>query len=308
MRQPATRSEVVGLANERSFPTIDVHAHYLPRWFLEQLPHSIEMPQALWDLALQREQLSLLGLDKRVVCPPPFAFRYGQAPADFHTRLNDSTAEAIAASNSAFLGLASVPLSEPEQAARELERAVRDLGLPGATIGSLVADFTLDAPRLEPFWAAAEATRAVILLHPSEIPGAERMRGYHLRNLVGNPTGTALAAAHLIFGGVLDRHPHLKIILSHGGGALPGIISRLDHGYAVRPECASACGQSPSSYLTRFYYDTIIFSDDARSRLAEIVGPSRLLYGTDAPFDMSDTAGLTMADHGTAMSLFKLEG
>jgi aminocarboxymuconate-semialdehyde decarboxylase len=292
------------LGESQTQPTMDVHAHYVPQWFLEQLPHPNEMPRALSDLDLQQEQMRLLGLDHRVVCPPPFAFRYGQEPPDFYARLNDSTAEAIAARNGAFLGLASVPLAEPEQAARELDRAMRELGFPGVTIGSLVADFTLDDRRLEPFWAAAEAARAVILLHPSEIPGAERMRGYHLRNLVGNPSGTALAAAHLIFGGVLDRHPDLRVILSHGGGALPGIINRLDHGYAVRPECAAACAQKPSSYLSRLYFDTIMFSDEARSRLGEIVGTSRLLYGTDAPFDMSDTAGLAMADHGTAMSLF----
>ncbi|MDB4896952.1 MAG: aminocarboxymuconate-semialdehyde decarboxylase, partial [Firmicutes bacterium] len=265
-------------------------------------------PRALWDLEVQREQMARLGLDVRVVCPPPFAFRYGQEPPSFHARLNDSLAEGVASRNGAFIGLASVPLAEPELAARELERAVSDLGFPGVTIGSLVADFTLDDPRLEPFWATAEATRAVILLHPSEIPGADRMRSYHLRNLVGNPSGTALAAAQLIFGGVLDRHPQLKIILSHGGGALPWIIGRLDHGYAVRPECGGACARRPSSYLSSFYFDTIVFSDDVRSRLCEIVGPGRLLYGTDAPFDMSDTAGLATADHGTAMSLFKLEG
>lgn len=289
-------------------PTIDVHADYLPRWFVAGLPQHNEMPQALWDLEVQREQMARLGVDFRVVCPPPFAFRYGQEPLRYHARLNDSLADALASRNDAFIGLASVPLAEPEQAARELERAVGELGLRGVTIGSLVADFTLDDPRLEPFWAAAEATRAVILLHPSEIPGADRMRRYHLRNLVGNPSGTALAGAQLIFSGVLDRHPQLKIILSHGGGALPWIIGRLDQGYAVRPECGGALARLPSSYLANFYFDTIVFSDDTRRRLCDIVGASRLLYGTDAPFDMSDTAGLAMADHDTAMSLFRVEG
>ncbi|HEX6988185.1 MAG TPA: amidohydrolase family protein, partial [Bacillota bacterium] len=254
---------------------IDIHAHFLPRWCADELFGAQGVPEALCDLSLQLATMDAQGIDLRVVSPPPAAFTYREPEATFAARLNEELAAAVGSAGRGarrFLGLATVPLHRPREAAQELRRAIGERGLRGAAIGSCVADRELDDPQLEPFWDAAEELGAVLLLHPSEVPGAQRMASYHLRNLVGNPSATALAAARLIFGGVLDRHPRLNVILAHGGGALPWILARLDHGYAVRPECASACAEKPSAYLRRFYYDTVLFGDEERAWLCERVG------------------------------------
>jgi aminocarboxymuconate-semialdehyde decarboxylase len=261
------------------------------------------MPPALFDLGAQLAEMDRLGIAMRAVCPPPFALAYAGAPGAA-ADLNRALARAVTVGGSRFVGLGTVPLHRPEQAAAELRRCMADLGLRGVTVGSDPgAGRELDAPDLEPFWAAAEALGALILLHPSEVPGAARMGRHHLRNLVGNPLATAHAAARLIFGGVLDRHPGLRIVLSHGGGALPWIAGRLDQGYRVRPECATACALPPSAYLRRFWYDTLVFEAGARRWLKERVGPERVLYGTDTPFDMGDAAGIEEGDHREAARL-----
>lgn len=273
---------------------IDVHAHYLPSW-------RAPMPAELFDLGAQLAEMDRLGIALRVVCPPPFALAYVGEP---DANLNRALARAVSTAGSRFLGLGTVPLHRPEAAAAELRRCMAELGLRGVTIGSDAGEGReLDAPDLEPFWAAAEDLGALILLHPSDVPGAARMGQYHLRNLVGNPMATAHAAARLIFGGVLDRHPGLRIVLSHGGGALPWIAGRLDHGYRVRPECGSACAQPPSAYLRRFWYDTVVFEAGARRWLREQVGADRVVFGTDTPFDMGDAGGMGEADHGAAAAL-----
>src|SRR5207248_7823235 len=131
----------------------------------------------------------------------------------------------------------------------ELRRAVRQLGMKGAEIASNVAGQDLDAPELEPVWAEAEALHVLFFIHPNEVAGRDRMAGYYLRNLIGNPLDTTLAAARLILGGVLERHPRLRFLLAHAGGYLPFALGRLDHGYAVRPEVHAAIPKPPSHYL-----------------------------------------------------------
>jgi aminocarboxymuconate-semialdehyde decarboxylase len=289
---------------------IDVHAHYLPPGSFRERPGGGVLSPELFDLTLQASQMAAAGIHRRVVCPPPFALRYEGEDSGYDRGLNDALAEAVArAPGGRFWALATVPLHRPVDAAAELGRAMGQLGMRGATIASEAGPGReLDDPGLEPFWATAEALGAFILLHPGTPPGGERMGTYHLRNLVGNPLATAHAAARLIFGGVLDRHPDLRIVLSHGGGALPWVVSRLDHGYRVRPECARACPQPPSAYLRRFYYDTLVFTDEARRWLREQVGGDRVLFGTDAPFDMGDVSGVAAADHGEAARLLGWEG
>lgn len=265
------------------------------------------MPLALCDLMAQLEQMDADGIRFRVVSLPPFALDYG----DPHRagRLNAWLARAIQrAPAGRFVGLGSVPLQSPPDAASELRRAVVDLGLKGVIVGNCAGDLELDDAALEPFWAAAEEHAAVVFVHPAEVPGAERMSSFHLRNLVGNPCATALAAVRLVFGGVLDRHPGLRIVLAHGGGVLPWIVGRLDHGYEVRRECRVSCEHRPSEYLSRFFYDTVLFGDGERAFLRDRVGGDRVLYGTDAPFDMADQSGAPFANHRAAAMLFGLDG
>ena len=202
--------------------------------------------------------------------------------------LNDALAEDIADTGSElrFLGMATVPMQAPEAAGRELERCVRSHGFRGAMIGANVAGENLDLSRFDPFWRQAEELGVPIILHPFSVAIADRVPRFYLDNAVGNPTDTTIAAASLIFGGVLDRFPELQIVLVHGGGFLPYQWGRLDQARRVRPETAVAGAGMPSDYLRRFFYDSIVFSPGALRYLIDLVGADRVVVGTDYPFDM----------------------
>ena len=194
-------------------------------------------------------------------------------------------------------------------AVTELARAVNELGMRGVEIATNINGVELDAPELDPFWEQAERLKIPILIHPHYVAGADRKREYHLLNLIGNPTETALAGARLLFGGVLERYPDLRIILSHGGGALPHLIGRLRHGHAARPE-AKLRASAPIEHLRRLYYDTIVFDAGVLRHIVETVGASQVVLGTDYPFDMSEpqpvefvrNAGLAPEDVDTILA------
>lgn len=215
-------------------------------------------------------------------------------PADegirWSTLLNDGLAEDIANTSSQlrFAGMATVPMQAPEAAARELERCVRQHGFRGAMICTNVGGENLDAPGFDVFWQQAQELRVPVILHPSNVALAARAPRYYLENLVGNPADTTLAAASLIFGGVLDRFPELQIVLVHAGGFLPYQWGRLNQGRRARRETDANNPGMPGEYLRRFFYDSIIFSPGALRYLVEVVGADRVLIGTDYPFVMSD--------------------
>jgi aminocarboxymuconate-semialdehyde decarboxylase len=213
--------------------------------------------------------------------------------------------------------LATVPLQDGRAAAAELERAL-GRGCLGAEIGTNVRGRELSDPDLAPFWAACAAARAPVFLHPAYTIPSPRFGAHYLHNLVANPLDTTLAAAHLVLGGVLDRHPDLVLILAHGGGYLPYQFGRLDRGHAVRGECRGPA-RAPRAYLRAFHYDTVVHSTEALRYLVDLVGADRVLLGTDAPFDMGDPdplatldrAGVSPADrqaiaHDTAARVFRI--
>jgi aminocarboxymuconate-semialdehyde decarboxylase len=177
-------------------------------------------------------------------------------------------------------------MQAPERAADELRRAVRSLGLRGAMIGSHVQGRNLDDPSLEPLWAAAAELDVMLLIHPVKPAGAERIKAYYLVNLIGNPLDTTIAAACLVFGGVMARHPKLKILLVHGGGFVPYQAGRFQHGWKVRPEPQTLLKSSPEASLDRFYYDTILHSKPSLEFLVQSVGAQRVMLGSDYPYDM----------------------
>jgi aminocarboxymuconate-semialdehyde decarboxylase len=163
---------------------------------------------------------------------------------------------------------------------------MRALGLKGAQIGSNVNGRNLDDPELEPLWAAANELSAFIMVHPTQVAGAERLKAYYLVNLIGNPLDTTIAAAALVFGGVIERHPRIKFLMVHGGGFVPYQAGRFQHGWQVRAEPRANLKSPPDASLGRLYFDTLLHSQPALQFLVSVCGASRVLLGSDYPFDM----------------------
>jgi len=223
-----------------------------------------------------------------VMSPSPILFHTqwpGDAVLALHRRVNDELAQIGRAHPKRFAPLGTVPLQDPGAAVRELERCMA-IGLHGIEIETHAAGVNLDDPTLRPLFAAAESLGALIFLHPLMVLGADRLRAHYLTNLLGNPYDTGIAAAHLIFGGVLDRLPKLQVILPHAGGTFPLVWGRLQRGQKVRPEANKAAKKPVKAYLRRFTYDTISHDAGALRYLIKTVGADRVMLGTDFCFDM----------------------
>lgn len=301
---------------------IDVHAHYVPTGSLEMAArigarHGLEVHTAdgghtvllrdgkpflnqakaeFSNLDLRLSIMDRQGIDMQVLSPAGSYFFYWMAAADsleYARWLNDRLGDAVAKFPQRFVALASVPMQEPLRAAAELERVVSRLGFRGAEIASNINGRYLDDPALEPFWQAAQALDAVIFIHPNQVVGAERMKDYNLTNLIGNPTDTSLAAAKLIFSGVLERFPRLTLLLAHAGGFLPYTWGRLDRGYAIQNSGKRNISKAPSDYVKLLYFDTITHSPMALQYLIGNFGADRVLLGSDYPYDMGDPEPLT---------------
>lgn len=245
-------------------------------------------PRGGHDLERRFRDMAAAGVDMQVVSNTPQTFLYSQEPevtAATARLQNDQIVRLIAAHPDRFMGIATLPMQAPELAAAELARAM-GAGLRGAHIGSNINGRNLDDPSLEPVWAKAAELGAFILIHPVGVAGAERLKSYYLANLIGNPVDTTIAAASLVFGGVLERHPNLKICLSHGGGFVPYQGARWVHGWEVRGEPKVNLKVSPAASLRRFYYDTILHAAAPLEFLVGAAGASHVLLGSDYPFDM----------------------
>jgi aminocarboxymuconate-semialdehyde decarboxylase len=249
------------------------------------------LPREIWDVELRLRDMDANAVDVQVLSPTVFTFFYEQdaALAQACASLqNEEIAAVVRQHPDRFLGLGSVPLQAPQAAADELKRGMTQLGLRGAMIGTNVNGRNLDDPALEPFWANASELGAFIFIHPHAGAAAERLSAYYLKNLVGLPFETTIAAACLVFGGVLERHPRLKICLSHGGGFVPYQAGRLEHGWEVRSEPRAHIHEPPSASLGRLFYDTILHSKSTLEFLIDSVGHDRVLLGSDYPFDMGN--------------------
>src|SRR5581483_5554988 len=220
----------------------------------------IPLTPAWLDPGVRAAEMEAAGVDVHVLSAVQFMYHYWldvERAAALARVANDGIAAMVAADPAHFAGMATVPLQDADAAAEELRRARRELGFRAVEIGTHVNGLPLDARALAPFWAEAEALDVVVFVHPYAPLGRDRLAAYFLRNLLGNPFETAVAAARLIFGGVLDRHPRLRLCLAHGGGALPSVIGRLGHGWEVSEACRAHGAAHPASYLRRFWYDTI---------------------------------------------------
>jgi len=252
-------------------------------------------PRGGWDLERRLQDMAASKVDVQVLSVCPQTFVYAQPPAlaaAFARIQNEQLAKLVKAHPDRFHAIGTLPMQAPKLAADELRHAVSKLGLRGAQIGSNVAGKNLDDPELEPVWATAAELDAFILLHPINVAGVDRLSSYYLNNLIGNPLDTTIAAACLVFSGVLERHPSLKICLSHGGGFVPYQAGRFLHGWHVRKEPKSKLPRPPTESLGRFYFDTIVHSKDVLEFLVGNAGVDRVLLGSDYPFDMGMPDGV----------------
>lgn len=220
-----------------------------------------------------------------------FYWAPGPVAAEAARMQNDNLAAAAADHPDRFaLFGATVPLQDVDLAIAELDRAVDELGFKGLQIGGTIDGHNLDEPRFRPFWAAVEAKGIPVILHPSGYPESVRLSDYFLVNCIGNPLETMVAATRMIFSGLFEEHPGIRLVLLHGGGYLPFYAARADHTWKVRPETRKAIpDHPPSHYMKMLHYDTMVFQPLYLRHLIDVVGVDHVMLGTDFPFDMSET-------------------
>jgi aminocarboxymuconate-semialdehyde decarboxylase len=252
-------------------------------------------PRSALDVDMRFRDLQRAGIDMQVISPSPHFFLYDEDPAVTAATaaiVNDELISLAGAHPKRFLVLGTLPLQDPALAVRELRRIMGSPLVRGVIIGTNIKGRNLDDPSLEAFWEAADALGAFILVHPHKIAGADRMKNYYLKNIIGNPLETTIAAGCLLYSGVLDRYPGLKICLSHGGGFVPYQAGRFRHGWTVRPEDRGAAAEGLEAGLGRFLYDTIVHDVDALKFLLDQAGHQRVMLGSDYPFDMGTLDGV----------------
>ena len=246
-------------------------------------------PRGGFDIEHRLQDMDAAGVDMQVLSATPQTYLYNQEAslgAAVAAIQNDQIAKLVKENPQRFLGIATLPMQAPEKAAGELRRAMTKLGLRGTMIASNIMGKNLDDPSFEPLWATAEDLGAFVFVHPNNVAGADRMKSYYLNNLIGNPLDTTIGAACLYFGGVLDRHTRLTVVLAHGGGFTPYQAARWEHGWDVRPEPKKNISKQPANIARRFYYDTILHSAPVLEFMIGHVGADRVLLGSDYPYDM----------------------
>lgn len=313
---------------------VDFHNHYYPPEYVEALRKSTSVVKVTYDdegnpcvhypgdynilvpghrdLDFRQLVLEEHGVDTQVLSfttpgvhvePPAQAVRFAR-------QINDAFAKATRKRHRRFTALATLPLNDPAASVVELERAMKDLGLPGAMVFSNVNHVALADKRFAPLWKKADDLGAVIYIHPTDPAGVEAMLDYWLMPLVGFLMDTTLAASRLVFSGVVERHPNIRWVLTHMGGAIPYLAERLDRGYRAFADCRRHISKPPSEYLKHFYYDTVNFNADAVQFAIKFAGPDHLLAGSDYPHQigsiplMIETINKLSVDDETKRKIF----
>ncbi|HLF61574.1 MAG TPA: amidohydrolase family protein [Acidimicrobiia bacterium] len=261
--------------------------------------------ESLTNPAARIEHMDRMGIDLQGLATFVSEYSYwapARAGAESSRIQNDNLAATVAANSDRFVGMgATVPMQDIDLAIAEMDRAIDDLGFKGLQIGGTINGRNLDEPRFRPFWAAVEAKGIPVILHPSGYTEGHRFGDYFLTNCIGNPLETMVAATRMIFSGLFEEHPGIKLVLLHGGGYLPFYSARADHTWEVRPETRIHIpDHNPSHYMRGLFYDTMVFQPLYLRHLIEVVGVDRVMLGTDFPFDMSevDPRGLIAATDG----------
>jgi aminocarboxymuconate-semialdehyde decarboxylase len=299
-------------AGRRRHPCVDIHCHAqvpaademvkdVPRpgpdpqfRFSSELSRATNRQQQenVWACLTSVDQrlrdMDRMGMDVQAISPSPFHFMYW-LPPDVATRMsrtvNEHLAGIVRAHPDRFVALAHVPLQAPEAAAAELEHCVKELGFRGAEIGTNVAGTEVSRGQ-DVFWAKAQELDVVVFMHPAGFTGGERLADHYFINVIGNPLDTTLAVGYLVFDGVLERFPKLKIVAAHGGGYVAHYPARMDHVWGARVDARTALKKTPRRSLAKLYFDTIVFDRDQLRHLVSLWGADHILVGTDYPYDM----------------------
>jgi aminocarboxymuconate-semialdehyde decarboxylase len=297
---------------------VDIHAHGFSEQFVRRMadtpglgfplqvtgPRSFHLPgygefdPLLYDLEARLESLKRRGVTLQLISPSPSIISNGGRVVTLEeTRyLNESTAWLVANGEKRLAGLAVPALGDPTVAADELRRAVEHRGLVGVVLSTSAGPLPLDNPAFEPLFAAIESLDLLVFMHSTSSALSATQTEYTLRTLVAWPTETTVAVTRLIFAGVFERHPGLKIILSHGGGTLAALAGRLDLGwiaprYEANPACRANISRPPSTYLKNLYYDTVVANPRLLDFIVEEYGSDHVLFGTDFPYEIGDAEG-----------------
>ena len=281
---------------------IDVHAHVTPQRFqkvvlagrdwhgMTAADGELDNPRNLWLPDRRLDEMDDLGVDMQVVSPTDVFYQYDRDPkvtARIAAEANEEVAEMVRFRPDRFMGLGTLPMQDIELARAEMSRAIGDLGLAGFMIDDHVNGVTYDNIVFDEFWAAVEELGAFILIHqyqPTVV--TYRTEDYFLLNSIGNLVDRTLSFATLVYGGVMDRYPRLKICLAHAGGYTPYAVDRMDKGWEAWPEERGRTKDRPSTYVDRFYYDTVTFTARNMRFMLDVVGSDRVVFGTDWPAPM----------------------
>ncbi len=284
--------------------TVDFHAHAQSPKAAELIakapnnpgaepnPHNEHLQRtryhaAFTDLSVRLQTMDRQRIDMQVISPAPF-YAYW-ADENTSPRIaqasNEHVAEICARQPDRFVGLGHVSLQFPELAAQQVSTILDSLHLKGIEIGTRAEDVDLDDPRLDPLWTVAQARQAPVFIHPAGTTLGKRVAKYYLTNIIGNPLDTTIALTNLIFGGVLERFPTLRVVAAHGGGYLPSYFARSHHGYEVRPELRTI-PHEPGHYLRRVWVDNLVYQPEYLAHVINVIGPTQVVLGTDYPFDM----------------------
>ncbi|WP_127145580.1 amidohydrolase family protein [Pelagibacterium montanilacus] len=246
---------------------------------------------AMVDVEDRIRVLDAMGIDVQVVAPPPPQCYY-TVPLEIAVKgtqlVNDGMAAFAAARPDRLAAMGSVPLQGGQEAARELERCMTELGMKGVQVLTNVNGAELADPAFEPFWKKAEELGALVMIHPNGYTQGERFQDYYFSNVIGNPLDTSVALHHLIFSGTLERMPDLKILAVHGGGFLPAYSGRIDHAWGARKDSNAGLPKPPTHYLRKVYFDNVVFTPHQLEYLVKVFGADHIMLGTDYPYDMCD--------------------
>lgn len=302
-----------------SFKKIDIHCHILPRnlpnlkerygygeWIQVHYETGCECKADMfqgekffrrvesncWNPQVRIQECDRDGVTVQAISTIPVYFSYWAKPEDaldLSRMINDDLADVVKNNPKRFVALGNIPMQSPELAIQEMRRCVLELGFAGVQIGTHVGQWNLDAPEIFPVFEAAQEIGAAVFIHPWDMMGKSEMPKYWLPWLVGMPAETARAVCSMIFGGVFERLPNLRVAFAHGGGSFPATIGRIEHGFNVRPDlCAVDNKVNPRDYLGKFYLDSLVHDPEVLMYLTKLVGCDKIVLGSDYPFPLGE--------------------